>query len=159
MRSTFFPGQDYPSIIASVRASVARTGVQIVGSLYHVGDGGWRREHEDGRAGLYDLDFNDRGFDFELAEKLRLDKAMGSEYITFQISLPPQHLNTGGLYRENRAYIERTAQRIASLQAACFKEGLNCYIETHVDRISEDVAAFAAIMDACPVYFEVNAVS
>eukprot|EP01048_Picozoa_sp_COSAG05_P027504 COSAG05_NODE_8056_length_741_cov_0.671340_1_plen_182_part_01 len=38
-----------------------------------------------------------------------------------------------------------------------FALGLNFYVETHIDRISEDVAGFVRIMDKCPVYFEVNA--
>lgn len=38
-----------------------------------------------------------------------------------------------------------------------FALGLNFYVETHIDRISEDVAGFVRIMEKCPVYFEVNA--
>ena len=112
-----------------MRAIVERTGVQIVGSLYHVSDGGWRREHEDGSGHRWDLDFNDPDFEQALREKLALDAAMGSEYVTFQISLPPKYLNTGGLYRDDSAYIQLSAQRIALMQRACFEQGLNFYVE------------------------------
>lgn len=119
MRKSFFPGTSYSEIIDQVTALSARTGVKIVGSLYHVSDGGWKREHEDGMGGKWDLDFNDHDFDQQLEEKLRLDKAMGSEYVTFQISLPPRHLNTGGLYRDDAAFIQLSADRIVKMQAAC----------------------------------------
>lgn len=64
---------------------------------------------------------------------MRLDKQIGSEYITFQLSLPARHLHAGGEYRDDRPFIQQTADRIAQLQAMCFEEGLNCYIETHVE--------------------------
>ena len=60
-------------------------------------------------------------------------------------------MNTGGLYRSDASYIQRSAARIAHLQRLCFEVGLNFYIETHVDRISEDVQGFVNIIDACPV--------
>ena len=120
MRKSFFPGQSYDEIISQVTSLSAKTGVKIVGSLYHVSDGGWKREHEDGKQ-KWDLDFNDRDFDQQLKEKLRMDRAMGSEYVTFQISLPPRHLNTGGLYRDDTAFIQLSADRIAKMQAACVR--------------------------------------
>lgn len=45
------------------------------------------------------------------------------------------------------------------MQQICFDQGMNFYVETHIDRITEDVVGFERIMDACPTYFEVNAVS
>lgn len=85
-RKSFFPRESYGAIVSQVKALSASSGIAIVGSLYHVSDGGWRREHKDGAAGRWDLDFNDRDFERELASRIALDKAMGSEYITFQIS-------------------------------------------------------------------------
>merc|ERR1719384_1938453 len=82
---------------------------------------------------------------------------MGSEYITFQIQLPERHMNTGGAYRSDEAYLQLSASRVAMMQEICFSMGLNFYVETHVDRISEDPEAFCKIFDYCPVYFEVNA--
>ena len=156
-RKSFFPGRTYQEITREVRTLSVSSGVQIVGSLYHVSDGGWRREHEDGAPGRWDLDFNDPDFWRALDERVQADKELGSEYVTFQISLPPEHLNTGGEYRDDRAYVQRAAERIARMQEVVFRHGLNFYVETHIDRLSEDVVGFARIMDACPVYFEVNA--
>jgi sugar phosphate isomerase/epimerase len=129
-RKSFFPGQTYQNIIAKVKTLSNSTGVQIVGSLYHVSDGGWRREHEDGAPGRWDLDFNEPDFYAELARRVALDKALGSEYVTFQISLPPQYLNTGGEYRDDAAFIKRSAERIARMQQVCFEQGVNFYVET-----------------------------
>ena len=138
-RKSFFPGRTYQEITREVRTLSASSGVQIVGSLYHVSDGGWRREHEDGAPGRWDLDFNDPDFWEALDERVQADKELGSEYVTFQISLPPEHLNTGGEYRDDRAYVQRAAERIARMQEVVFRHGLNFYVETHIDRLSEDV--------------------
>ena len=43
-----------------------------------------------------------------------------------------------------------------SVQALCFRLGLNCYIETHMNMVSADTVAFCRIFDACPVPFEVS---
>ena len=120
-RKSFFPGQSYDNIITKVKALSKSTGVQIVGSLYHVSDGGWRREHEDGAPGRWDLDFNEPDFYAELARRVALDKALGSEYVTFQISLPEKYLNTGGEYRDDVAFIKRSAERIARMQQVSFR--------------------------------------
>ena len=70
--------------------------------------------------------------------------------------LPPKYLNTGGAYRRDEAYIDCVAKRIEDLHAACWEQGMNCYIETHVDRISEDPEAFVKILDKCRIHVEVN---
>ena len=89
----------------------------------------------------------------EACAALQADVEMGCHYANFQIFLPPRHLNTGGEYRNDEAYLSRCAEGIAELQALCFELGLNCYFETHMNMISEDPAGFVAIMEACPVYF------
>ena len=65
-------------------------------------------------------------------------------------------ITAGGEYRDDRAYHRLCAERIERIQSLCFELGLNCYFETHMNMISEDPAGFVAIMEACPVYFEVN---
>ena len=107
--------------------------------------------------------WNPQGLDFQAADfwdkferKARLEKEIGSEYITFQLCLPAEHMNTGGAYRNDEAYLNLCAQRIARLQEICFRNGLNFYVETHIDRLSEDVEGFCKIFDRAP-YFEVNA--
>jgi hypothetical protein len=147
-RKTFFAGQSYERIIAAVKALSASTGVQIVGSLYHVSDGGWRREHEDGAPGRWDLDFNEADFFEELARRIALDKALGSEYVTFQISLPPEYLNTGGEYRDDAAFVRRSAERIARMQQICFEQGMNFYVET---RTSTKPLALLGSARVCPL--------
>eukprot|EP01047_Picozoa_sp_COSAG01_P094646 COSAG01_NODE_25513_length_742_cov_1.339036_1_plen_125_part_10 len=104
----------------------------------------------------YDLDFADADFWEEMGRRLRLQRTIGAEYITYQLSLPPGLQNTGGEYRNDVAYLRRVAHDIARLQRLCFAEGLNFYVETHVARVSEDTEAFAKIMQFCPSYFEVS---
>eukprot|EP01052_Picozoa_sp_SAG31_P011587 SAG31_NODE_658_length_13104_cov_4.409919_18_plen_98_part_00 len=78
------------------------------------------------------MDLNDNQFWSTLRERMLLDKAVGCEYVTFQINLPPQYLNTGGMYRDDTAYLRRVANDIARLQGVCFDVGLNFYVETHM---------------------------
>ena len=54
-----------------------------------------------------------------LREKLALDKQMGSEYITFQIGLPARHMNTGGIYRDDRCALDRASLLHALLSCWC----------------------------------------
>ena len=35
-----------------------------------------------------------------LRARLQADKALGCEYATFQMHLPPSYMNTGGAYRQ-----------------------------------------------------------
>ena len=158
-RGKWFPGEPYDIVVARVNEAIAASGVPVVGALYHVTDGDQgtpdRRMHKDGTR--LDLDFHDVDVWEEMARRLDLDAAIGATYITYQISLPPKYFQAGGEYRHDTAYHKRVGLYIARLQAMCFARGLNFYVETHVDRISEDPEGFCAIMDACPVYFEVNA--
>jgi hypothetical protein len=52
----------------------------------------------------YDLDFADVDFWEEMGRRLRLQRTIGAEYITYQLSLPPGLQNTGGEYRNDLAY-------------------------------------------------------
>eukprot|EP00747_Dinoflagellata_sp_TGD_P063006 gnl/TRDRNA2_/TRDRNA2_153271_c0_seq4.p1 gnl/TRDRNA2_/TRDRNA2_153271_c0~~gnl/TRDRNA2_/TRDRNA2_153271_c0_seq4.p1 ORF type:complete len:330 (+),score=65.97 gnl/TRDRNA2_/TRDRNA2_153271_c0_seq4:1237-2226(+) len=140
-------------IASAVRAAVAKTGVKVVGGLIHVSDGGETL----GPSEIRGLDFNLPDFWDNLKRDLKLQKSLGSEYATFQIGLPPELSGTGGAYRSNEEYLKLTALRVERLQKMCFSLGLNFYVETHVDRISEDPEAFCKIFDYCPTYFEVNA--
>jgi sugar phosphate isomerase/epimerase len=89
-------------------------------------------------------------------EEARLTKLMGGEYLTFQIWLPEKYQGTAGEYRMDEEFLNQCASRISDLQQACWNEGLNCYIETHVQRISEDPQAFAAILKRCADPVETN---
>lgn len=110
--------------------------------------------HTDGSR--YDLDFQDEDFEEEMGRRLSYEKALGSGYCGFQISLPSHLQNTGGEYREDTEYLKRIAADIARLQRLCHERELNFYLETHIARVSEDPAALCKIFDYCPDYFEVN---
>ena len=81
-----------------------------------------------------------------LQEEARLTKLAGGQYLTFQMWLPNKYQGTAGAYRRDDAYLQKCSDRIQDLQQACWNEGMNCYIETHVQRISEDPQAFAEIL-------------
>ncbi len=87
----------------------------------------------------------------EMRREIGLTKAMGGKYVTFQMWLPPKYLNTGGSYRRDDDYLDLVARRIEDLHAACWEQGMNCYIETHVDRVTEDPEAFNKIVDRCRI--------
>ena len=100
--------------------------------LYHITDhpGGFASTVKAGKGGSnpnigpQDMDLNDPGFWQTLRERISYDAQCGCEYVTFQINLPPQYLNTGGMYRDDERYLRRVADDIARLQAECFAQGL-----------------------------------
>lgn len=149
LRERFWPDLPPKEIVERVKPLCRQFKVSICGSLYHISDGG-------PICGPQLLDYEQPDFFQAVRRKLELEKEMGSEYVTFQLCLPQRHMNTGGAYRNDDAYLQLSAIRIAKLQEIAFDLGLNFYVETHIDRISEDPEAFCKIMDMAP-YFEVNA--
>ena len=93
------------TIVARVKACVARYGVPIIGSLYHISDGG-------PPCGPQGLDYQQPDFWERVREKLQLEREMGSEYVTFQLCLPKRHMNTGGAYRSDDAYLQQAARML-----------------------------------------------
>lgn len=135
----FFPDTPNLDQVAQQAAPLlAAHKARIFGGMYHVTDGAFFRD------GV--LDFNQADFEAQLQRRLRRDARLGLEYINFQVHLPPQHQDTGGEYRQDLPYLQRTAERLSLLHRLCHAEGLNCYIETHVERVSEDVPAFAELL-------------
>lgn len=61
------------------------------------------------------LDFADPRFEQSFTQKLRDDKKIGAEYVTFQIFLPPHYLNSAGATRTLSTALlgERRVIRIA----------------------------------------------
>ena len=92
----------------------------------------------------------------QLAEEVRLTKLMGGSYVTFQMWLAPKYMDTAGSYRKDSDYLAYCAKRIEDLQHICWNQGMNCYIETHVGRISEDPQAFGDILDRVTTPVETN---
>lgn len=80
----------------------------------------------------------------------------GGEYVSFQMWLKPEAMGDCGAYRRDEPYLDEVARRIEKLHQICFEQGMNCYIETHVGRVTEDPEAFCKIMDRCRVPFETN---
>ena len=150
----FAPGTPLETVTRTVRAEASKRGVQICGDLFIVSDSEATPTSVVQPSGA--LDFADPQLETKLAERLRQNAALGCEYATFQISLPERHMNTGGEFRNDEAFLTLCAERIAMLQAVCYQASQNFYVETHIDRISEDLEAFTKIMERAPV-FEVNA--
>lgn len=144
-------GED--EMLCSIQTVLAKTGLKVIGTLLHVTDGG----PSIGPSDLTGLDFNRDDFWERLRAVIEFEKRLGSEYVTFQIALPEDMMGTGGAYRNDEDYLKLCAERVYHMQEICFDCGMNFYVETHVDRISEDPEAFCKIFDLCPNYFEVNA--
>jgi sugar phosphate isomerase/epimerase len=149
----WFPkGTPHAERVRAVRALAARTSVPIVGATYCVGG---RGAIEDPTKGYHNLEFDEPGFLEVLRARIRSDKEYGVEYASFQLHLPPEHCETGGMYRNDAAFLALSARRIADIQRVCFEEGVNFYVETHIFKISEDIQAFTEVMKQAP-FFEVN---
>jgi hypothetical protein len=182
IRRSFMPRASYAEIASHMRQVMAEHQTPCFGVLYHITDfpGGFASTvkgggTQTGNIGPQDMDLNDPDFFSALRERLILDRSVGAEYVTFQINLPPQYLNTGGMYRDGKrdhsarfdlsarfahvcivsvilwavadhAYLRRIANDIALLQGVCFDLGLNFYVETHMDRVSEDLVSSSTVI-------------
>jgi len=162
----FSPDTPLEEVVRDTNAAAKAAGVEIFGGTYHLVDGNkWTYAGEvtesspcrDGMRQRPMFDVDQSGWRDELRANFAHDKAMGCGYATFQVFLPERHLNTGGAYRRDKAYLQQCADRIGVIQRLCWEEGLNCYIETHIERITEDLEAFNEIMDLAPEGLELNA--
>ena len=125
---------------ALIKETAEDHGVSVLGSMHLVFDG-------TERARPWDLDFGEENFYQKMEEKLIADRTAGAEYVTYQIGLPPDYMNTGGAYRGDTDYYNRTVERLHKLRTLANNVGLNMYVETHLERISEDPIAFSEIID------------
>lgn len=141
-KERYYPNFSLENVAEKVRKSANSYGIQIFGANI------W-----------WCFDFPEQNwtaFLREMHEEARLTKKMGGEYLTFQMWISPKYIDTAGTYRNDNAYLKKCAQRIVDLHILTSSFDLNCYIETHVQRISEDPEAFCKIMDLCEIDFEIN---
>ena len=126
-RSFGFPSSTPLSSVVAEAKAVAPRGF-FTGGTYHLLDG--NDSPYDGLPGVDPSrpvhDWSRSNWRQTLRAALQADVEMGCHYANFQIFLPPRHLNTGGEYRNDEAYLSRCAEGIAELQALCFELGLNC---------------------------------
>ena len=152
----FFDWSSPNSVVARHATDAARAvgfprngGPPSTGALYKITDG-----NSPPFPGC--LEFSDLMLLSKFRQKLVDDQAMGAEYVTLQIYLPPRHLNSGGAYRRDTAFLRLSARRITELQREAHSLAMNFYVETHIDRVSEDIEAFCQILDQCPPNLELN---
>lgn len=141
--SKYYPNIPIEDVARAAKAEAEKFGLKIFGTnVWWVYDFG---EKEDWEKRLE-----------EMKAEARYTKLMGGEYVTFQLWLPQRHMDSGGAYRRDDAYLTRAAKRCADLQRMCHDLDMNCYIETHVRRISEDPEAFVDILKRADCELEVN---
>ena len=139
LHARYFGSETVEEAMVGIRAALRRHKVPLVGGLYHIKDHDWD-----------DSDF------LETHRKVLLrNKSVGHEYATYQIHLPGRYKNSGGDYRDDDAFLRLCASRINALHRVCEDVGMNFYVETHVDRITEDVWATQKLLDLAEP-FEIN---
>lgn len=128
------------SFAAEIRAAAAKHGVSVLGATYHIMDGAAAE------AGA--PDFSDPDLHCKLSRRMKLDKSLGSEYVNFQIFLPPEYMHTPLAWRDDDDYLARTVDRAIFLRDLCWSHGLNAYFETHIDRWGEDPVFFRKVLES-----------
>lgn len=129
--SRYFQNESLPVVAARARAALEKAGLRVFGATLHVGDDRMRKLHWiDG-----------------IRDEIKLVQDMGGEYASFQIGLHPDYLSTSGIYREDEEYLEECARNVAEMRQAAWELDMNFYVETHIDRITEDPQAFARILE------------
>ena len=134
----YFPGAEPSLLTGRARRAAERAGSCIFGSTIF----------------LQDDQLRQCGWLGKVDDEIRFGQDLGGEYVSFQISLHPNFVNTGGIYRLDEGYLSWCADRIVQLRTAAWNLGMNFYVETHIRHISEDPQAFARILEMAPC--EVN---
>jgi sugar phosphate isomerase/epimerase len=129
----YFPGDGHAVVARKVRRALEARGLRNFGSTLHVSDDAMRQLNWLGR----------------FIEQIRLVGELGGEFASYQVNLHPDYLNTAGLYRDDDDYLQWCAHRLTELRQATWEQGLNFYLEVHVDRVTEDPAALSRILDMC----------
>jgi sugar phosphate isomerase/epimerase len=127
----YFPGDSKQVVADKARAKLEKAGLQNFGSTCFFSDEGMRKR-----------DFLDTA-----AQELTLVKAMGGQYASYQLILHPDYSNTGGSYRSDERYLAWCAQVVTDLRELCWSNGLNFYLEVHMDRFTEDPAATVRLLE------------
>jgi len=126
----YFPGQSHAAIASQVRRRLEQAGLQNFGATLHTGDDAMRA----------------LGWLTGQKDQMKLIQDTGGEFVSYQINLHPGYLHTGGAYREDEEYLKFCADRASELRAAAWEQGMNFYLEVHVDRITDDPAATCRIL-------------
>lgn len=127
----YFPDESQPTVARKARNALDKFGLRLFGSTLHIPD-------ENMRA----LNWIDKYID-----EMKIIQDMGGEYASYQISVHPDHGETGGAYRQDERYLQWCAQRVVELRSAAWDLGLNFYNEVHVGRITEDPGACARLLE------------
>ena len=130
--TTLFP-DDAPktSVVRQSRRAAEREGLQVFGSTFLV-------THEEMRQ---------LNWERLLKDRIRLNQDLGGQYASFQLFLHPDYMGTGGSYRRDEFYLRECADKVNTIREMTWDLGLNFYVETHTDRISEDPQAFKRIQE------------
>eukprot|EP00005_Dracoamoeba_jomungandri_P014259 CAMPEP_0174264630 /NCGR_PEP_ID=MMETSP0439-20130205/23214_1 /TAXON_ID=0 /ORGANISM="Stereomyxa ramosa, Strain Chinc5" /LENGTH=283 /DNA_ID=CAMNT_0015350613 /DNA_START=96 /DNA_END=947 /DNA_ORIENTATION=+ len=139
--SNYFPGLPLEEVAVKVKAYADKMGLEVFGANVW-----W----------VTPSFLANPSYKESIRKEAQLTRMMGGKYLSFQIWLENKYMDTGGAYRRDEEYLQKCGEVIETLQEICHSEGMNCYIETHVARISEDPQAFVEIMNKCKVDFEVN---
>merc|ERR1712086_844126 len=100
-------------MVDRILAASAKYGVRVLGCTYHIMDG-----FEEKRAAP---DFNEPDFLVKLTRRLSHDKRIGAEYVSFQISLPPDYMQTPFAWRDDEEYFNTCVQRVLTLRNLCWQ--------------------------------------
>lgn len=127
----YFPDASDSVLARRARRAAEQAGSRIFGSTIH----------------LFDHELRERDWLDKVVDKIQFSRDLGGEYVSFQLGLHPDYLNTGGVYRQDQVYLAWCADRIHQLRSSAWHHGMNFYVETHIRKISEDPQAFARILE------------
>eukprot|EP01059_Diplonema_ambulator_P026481 TRINITY_DN4376_c1_g1_i1.p2 TRINITY_DN4376_c1_g1~~TRINITY_DN4376_c1_g1_i1.p2 ORF type:complete len:390 (+),score=133.15 TRINITY_DN4376_c1_g1_i1:2070-3239(+) len=135
----YFYGTSLEETARNVREVADKYGMKIFGSLYHSLEWQWKDE---------------KAYIAYIREQMAADKILGSEYATYQVFLSDEYMGCGSDYTDDTAYMTECVRRINVLKKETLAAGLNFYLETHVDRITQDPRAVCRFLDKTS--FEMN---
>lgn len=116
-------------------AAARRAGLEFFGGTLYVRDQALRQLH----------------WQTAVTDDMQMLADLGCGFVNLQMELAGDYYNTAGLYRDDAEYLDWCADRVRQLQAAAHKAGLNFYLETHINLVTEDPAAACRLLDRVQV--------
>ena len=132
----YFYGASLLEAARRTREAADKYGMRVFGCLYH--SLAWQWEDE-------------AAYMEWLESHFEADRILGAEYVTYQVFLSDKYMGCGSDYTDDGAYMAECARQVEVLRARTHAAGFNFYLETHVDRITQDPRAVCMLLDSVDV--------
>ncbi len=127
----FFPGDSLAVRSAKLSKKLSGAGLEAFGATIHLRDEAMRK----------------LGWMNGVREDIKFLRDLGCGFVSFQYGLAQEYLSSGGEYRNDEGYLKWCAENLEKIRSATWGEGMNFYLEVHINMITEDPTGCCRVLD------------